>query len=162
MFYKNFQQPARLKRSLVQDLKPVSEGLGKRMMDEASDFGLKSGSTMPVHSPRGEMGVLSLTVNQSIKSSKYITQNALPYVQIFAGYLLQTNLPELKTPTLAMWVEQDRVFDQSGAGVLRELLPSTQIAMLPAMGHLPMMEFPAETAVRYRAFLQTQRAFMLP
>lgn len=53
MFYKNFQQPARLKRSLVQDLKPVSEGLGKRMMDEASDFGLKSGITMPVHSPRG-------------------------------------------------------------------------------------------------------------
>ena len=43
MFYKNFQQPARLKRSLVQDLKPVSEGLGKRMMDEASDFSLKSG-----------------------------------------------------------------------------------------------------------------------
>ncbi len=87
MFYKSFQQPARLKRSLVQDLKPVSEGLGKRMMDEASDFGLKSGITMPVHSPRGEMGVLSLTVNQSIKSSKDITQNALPYVQIFAGYL---------------------------------------------------------------------------
>ena len=108
------------------------------------------------------MGVLSLTVNQSIKSSKDITQNAFPYVQIFAGYLLQTNLPELKTPALAMWVEQDRVFDQSGAGVLRELLPSTQIAMLPAMGHLPRMEFPAETAVRYRAFLQTQRAFMLP
>ena len=78
MFYKNFQQLARLKRSLVQDLKPVSEGLGKRMMDEASDFGLKSGITMPVHSPRGEMGVLSLTVNQSIKSSKDIPQNALP------------------------------------------------------------------------------------
>lgn len=78
------------------------------------------------------------------------------------GYLLQTILPELKTPTLAMWGEQDRVFDQSGAGVLRELLPSAQIAMLPATGHLPMMEFPVETAARYRAFLQTQRAFKLP
>jgi abhydrolase domain-containing protein 6 len=69
------------------------------------------------------------------------------------GYLLQTNLPQLKTPTLAMWGEQDRVFDQSGAGVLRELLPTAQIVMLSATGHLPMMEFPAETSARYRAFL---------
>lgn len=70
-----------------QDLKPVTEGLGMRMMNEAGDFGLKSGITMPVHSPRGEMGILSLTVNQSTKSAHDITQNALPYVQIFAGYL---------------------------------------------------------------------------
>jgi DNA-binding CsgD family transcriptional regulator len=70
-----------------QDLKPVTQGLGKRMMDEAGDFGLKSGITMPVHSPRGEMGILSLTVNRSINAALDVTESALPYVQIFAGYL---------------------------------------------------------------------------
>ena len=70
-----------------QDLKPGTYGLSLRMMNEAGDFGLKSGITMPVHSPRGEMGILSLTVNQTTKQALEITENALPYVQIFAGYL---------------------------------------------------------------------------
>lgn len=70
-----------------QDLKPVTDGLGLRMMNEAGDFGLKSGITMPVHSPRGEMGILSLTVNQLPKTAHEITGAALPYIQIFAGYL---------------------------------------------------------------------------
>jgi DNA-binding CsgD family transcriptional regulator len=70
-----------------QNLKPLTEGAAKRMMDEAGDFGLKSGITMPVHSPRGEMGILSLTVNQSVKTALDVTESALPYIQIFAGYL---------------------------------------------------------------------------
>ncbi len=70
-----------------QDLKPATDGLGKRMMNEAGDFGLKSGITMPVHSPRGEMGILSFTVNHNTKQALEVTQNALPYVQLLAGYL---------------------------------------------------------------------------
>lgn len=69
------------------DLTLVTDGLGKRMMNEAGDFGLKSGITMPVHSPRGEMGILSFTVNQNTKQALEVTQNALPYVQLLAGYL---------------------------------------------------------------------------
>lgn len=70
-----------------QNLKQLTDGAAQRMMNEAGDFGLKSGITMPVHSPRGEMGVLSLTVNQSIKTAHDVTESALPYIQIFAGYL---------------------------------------------------------------------------
>lgn len=70
-----------------QNLKPLTTGAAKQMMLEAGDFGLKSGITMPVHSPRGEMGILSLTVNQSAKTSLDVTESALPYIQIFAGYL---------------------------------------------------------------------------
>jgi abhydrolase domain-containing protein 6 len=73
------------------------------------------------------------------------------------GYLLQNNLPQLKTRTLALWGEKDRVFDPSGAQVLRALLPSARIEMLPETGHLPMMEFPADTAARYRVFLEMQK-----
>ncbi len=70
-----------------QNLKSRTDGAAKRMMNEAGDFGLRSGITMPVHSPRGEMGILSLTVNQSTKTSLEVTAAALPYIQIFAGYL---------------------------------------------------------------------------
>jgi len=69
------------------------------------------------------------------------------------GYQLQAALPHLKVPTLALWGEQDRVFDISGLAVLGSLLPAAEQVTLPATGHLPMMERPAETATRYKVFL---------
>ncbi|MES2612486.1 MAG: alpha/beta fold hydrolase [Pseudomonadota bacterium] len=63
----------------------------------------------------------------------------------------------LKQPALALWGEQDRVFDISGSETLRTLLPGTHIERLAGIGHLPMMEAPADSARRYLAFLQQQR-----
>ncbi len=43
---------------------------------------------MPVHSPQGEMGILSFTLNNSNqKSNREITQEALPYVQLLASHV---------------------------------------------------------------------------
>lgn len=60
----------------------------------------------------------------------------------------------LQQPTLALWGEQDRVFDISGSETLRTLLPGARIERLAGIGHLPMMEAPGDTAQRYLAFLQ--------
>ena len=59
-----------------------------KVMLEAGDFGLKAGVSMPVHSPQGEMGILSFTLNNSNqKSNRAITQEALPYVQLLASHV---------------------------------------------------------------------------
>jgi pimeloyl-ACP methyl ester carboxylesterase len=52
-----------------------------------------------------------------------------------------------------MWGDSDRVFDRSALSTVQTLLPRARITALPGIGHLPMMEAPAETAQRYARFL---------
>lgn len=69
------------------DLKLPRASAGERMMNEAGEFGLKSGITMPIHSPFGELGVLSFAVNRPVETASEITQHALPCVQMLASYV---------------------------------------------------------------------------
>jgi DNA-binding CsgD family transcriptional regulator len=59
----------------------------ERVMNEAGDFGLKTGITMPVHSPQGELGILSFTLNQNSKAAYEITEHAKPYLQLLSAHL---------------------------------------------------------------------------
>jgi DNA-binding CsgD family transcriptional regulator len=59
----------------------------ERMMRDASEFGLRAGLTMPVHSPQGELGILSFTVNRPDAAAQAITAEALPHVQLLASHL---------------------------------------------------------------------------
>jgi LuxR family transcriptional activator of bioluminescence operon len=60
---------------------------GARFMNEASEFGLKSGVSMPVHSPQGDLGILSFSANRHSKSAKEITGHSLPYLHLLAGHM---------------------------------------------------------------------------
>lgn len=66
------------------------------------------------------------------------------------GYLLDARIAELKQPAFALWGTADRVFDVSGADVLRQRLPRARIVTLPGVGHLPMMEKPRGQCCRLR------------
>jgi DNA-binding CsgD family transcriptional regulator len=57
------------------------------MMLEAASFGLRDGVTMPVHSPHGELGILSLSLDAPPERARAITERALPYVQLLASHL---------------------------------------------------------------------------
>ncbi|RZJ49628.1 MAG: alpha/beta hydrolase, partial [Acidovorax sp.] len=54
-----------------------------------------------------------------------------------------------------LWGGSDRVFDPSGLQRLQTLLPQARAETLPGIGHLPMMEAPADTAQRYARFLES-------
>jgi len=58
-----------------------------RVMNEATEFGLKFGISVPVHTPHGELGVLSLALDQRLVAAHGITQRALPYAQLMASYV---------------------------------------------------------------------------
>lgn len=74
--------------------------------------------------------------------------------QLKDRYLLEQHLGQLQHhPTLVLWGESDRVFDHSGLLPLQKLLPQAHAETLPGIGHLPMMEAPAETAQRYARFV---------
>ena len=59
----------------------------ERMMQEAARFGLRDGVSMPLHSPQGELGILSLAVDAPPDKARAICQRALGHVQVLAGYL---------------------------------------------------------------------------
>ena len=66
-------------------LEPGSQA--ERMLQEAAGFGLRDGVTMPLHSPQGELGILSMAVEAPPDEARAISQRALSHVQVLAGYL---------------------------------------------------------------------------
>lgn len=73
------------------------------------------------------------------------------------AYLLQDELSRLSHPTLTLWGERDRIFDVSGAEVVRRLLPAGEVVVAEGVGHLPMMERPRDAASLYLQFLRRMR-----
>jgi len=57
------------------------------MMREAAHYGLRDGVTMPVHSPQGELGILSMSLDAAPEQARPVTQRSLPYVQLLANHL---------------------------------------------------------------------------
>jgi pimeloyl-ACP methyl ester carboxylesterase len=73
---------------------------------------------------------------------------------------IESRIAGLATPTLIVWGADDRVFHAATAGILRGLLPNSQVVVMPGVGHVPMMERPrqcAEDYLRFRASLPGDR-----
>ena len=68
---------------------------------------------------------------------------------------LEKRVAGLKTPTLIVWGDQDRVLHVSGAEILHKLLPNSQVVIMHGVGHVPMLEQPRQTAEDYLAFRKT-------
>lgn len=74
--------------------------------------------------------------------------------QLKDRYLLNDYIGEWRAPTLVLWGNGDRVFNVSGAEVLRARSQNTTVQLLAGVGHLPMMEAPKESARIYAGFLE--------
>lgn len=66
---------------------------------------------------------------------------------------LEIVLEGLPVPTLIIWGAQDRVLHVSGAKILESVIPKARVEVIDAVGHLPMIEKPEETAKLYLSFL---------
>jgi pimeloyl-ACP methyl ester carboxylesterase len=67
---------------------------------------------------------------------------------------LEQRLEGLPVPTLIIWGARDRVLHVSGAGILDAAMPRARVVVMKAVGHLPMIEQPQETAELYLGWLQ--------
>lgn len=59
------------------------------MMLDAAEYGLRDGVTMPIHSPQGDLGILSLSLDAPPERARVITERALPIIQLLAIHLHQ-------------------------------------------------------------------------
>ena len=66
---------------------------------------------------------------------------------------LEVMLKGSPVKTLIVWGAQDRVLHVSGAKILESVMPNAKAEVMDAIGHLPMIERPEETAVLYLNFL---------
>lgn len=75
--------------------------------------------------------------------------------QEFAGKdLLDARLGEIRVPALVLWGRADRLLDVSMAQVFGDGIPGARVVILEGVGHLPMVERPAQSAGIYRDFLR--------
>lgn len=65
---------------------------------------------------------------------------------------LEQDVAGLATPTLIVWGMEDRVLDPSGAEILHQALPNSQLVLMPGIGHMPMLEAPHQAASDYKKF----------
>lgn len=66
---------------------------------------------------------------------------------------LEPVLAAIESPVFVLWGDGDRVLDVSSVSVMQQALPDAEVVIMENMGHVPMLERPAETAGHYLAFL---------
>lgn len=89
---------------------------------------------------------------------KYIerqTELAKIFDDFHRGTQLAQRLPQLQAPALLWWGSKDRLLHVSAVDNWRRAVPNLQVRIWPELGHMPMMEAPAETAAEYRDFLSS-------
>lgn len=72
--------------------------------------------------------------------------------EIAAGPSLESYVTRIDLPALVVWGKQDRALNPKGADVLKAMMPNARVILMDHMGHLPMIEAPAETARDYLRF----------
>jgi len=70
---------------------------------------------------------------------------------------LNDRLGEVRVPSLIVWGRHDRLLDVSVAEVQHRGIAGSELVIFEEVGHVPMIEKPAETAERHRAFLEKHR-----
>ncbi|WP_179958437.1 alpha/beta fold hydrolase [Chitinimonas arctica] len=75
---------------------------------------------------------------------------------------LDDRLSAITAPTLILWGDDDRVLDISSIKLFQAGIADAQVAILPACGHVPMLEKPADSARVYRTFLDNLAVRPMP
>lgn len=122
-------------------------------------------SLLVAHTPEQFEGMIELAMHKPPpmpysllhELARAAVANAPLHARIFTQMVetmpaLEQTAAGLKTPTLIVWGELDRILDVSGASILHQALPNSQLIIMPDIGHLPMLEAPYRTARDYKRF----------
>ncbi|MDX1451624.1 MAG: alpha/beta hydrolase [Oleiphilaceae bacterium] len=76
---------------------------------------------------------------------------------IFEGFhgkgMMDEQLHRITAPTLILWGAQDRLIHVSSAQVWAKGIANSEVHIWDDIGHMPMMEIPAESASRIKTFI---------
>ncbi len=69
--------------------------------------------------------------------------------------MLETRYTTLPTPALIVWGAEDGILNPAASQVQEQLFPQHQTIVMQGIGHLPMLEAPAQTAQDFMKFAKT-------
>lgn len=79
--------------------------------------------------------------------------NARIFDEMFAEPLaLEERVAALSMRSLVVWGDDDRILHASALDILKPLMPTAEFILMRDMGHVPMIERPAETALDFLRF----------
>jgi len=67
-------------------------------------------------------------------------------------FVFKDVITRITAPALIVWGKQDRVLNADNASEFQRLIPASKVTLLDNVGHVPMMEVPADTADLVRSF----------
>ncbi|MCC6200883.1 MAG: alpha/beta hydrolase [Moraxellaceae bacterium] len=137
-------RPTELDRALLAGRNPL-------VMKKPEDFDAMLSFAM-VQRPIMPRPVLDYLSERAVKDSvlhERIFQEAL-FDDI--NFLLP-KLDAIKSPTLIIWGEKDRVLHPDNAKIFNKFIKDSRVIILPNVGHLPMLEVPYESAVEVVKFI---------
>lgn len=80
--------------------------------------------------------------------------NRIFYQVLMPGVgFLTLSLADIKTPTLVVWGENDRLLHVENGRVFQRYIPGARLLVLPGIGHMPMAEAPEETGLAILRFI---------
>lgn len=65
---------------------------------------------------------------------------------------LDARIKGLQVPAFVVWGDDDRLVHSSGANLIGAMLPQSEVRVMRAMGHCPMLERPRDTALDFLNF----------
>ncbi len=77
------------------------------------------------------------------------------FSEIVAFDSLEKSMDKIKTKTIIIWGDTDRIFPESSAVVLNKGIKDSKLVIIKKCGHLPMVEYPEETGKIYFDFLKS-------
>lgn len=80
--------------------------------------------------------------------------NEKVFKEFATDFVLEKRMKDIKTKTLILWGDKDKILDVSGAGVLEKGIPNSKKVIMKDCGHTPMIERPEETAGYYLEFIK--------
>jgi abhydrolase domain-containing protein 6 len=95
----------------------------------------------PVKSYLAEMAVRSRDFNKKV------------FIEASPSNQLEAITEDIRTKTLILWGDTDRVFPASSALVLQKGIANSKVIIMKDCGHVPMIERPEETAQHYLEFI---------
>lgn len=99
--------------------------------------------------------VLQGLVDVRIPHNEFYRTLFLDLVAEKSRHILQENMNKITAPTQIIWGRQDQVLDVSGAEVLSNAIPGSQVEILENCGHSVVMERPRKTAKLMMDFLSS-------
>ena len=102
-----------------------------------------------VHRPFVPHAVITVLAQHANENYDF---NQKVFARLVKDAPLEPQVKNLSTPALIVWGDHDRALHYSGAEVLHRLMPNSQVIIMPDMGHLPMLEAPAQSAADYIKF----------